>query len=240
MKSIILSAFAIAFLLIACNSSTDKTKETKTEDVSTGNEQLYACSMHPEVTGKKGDKCSKCGMELTVPVKNADGTTEPTAPTESKSDTAKPTSAIMPSDFSIKEIVSNYLKLKNALTKDDTKSAAAAGNAIAANLAGLDANSLPVAQKNAYTEIADDTKEHSEHIGANAGKIEHQREHFATLSKDVNDLIKTFGAGQKLYQDFCPMYNDRKGAIWISETKEIINPYYGSKMLTCGSMKKEL
>ena len=240
MKNIILSALAMAFLLIACNSNTEKTRETKTEEESTGSEQLYACTMHPEVTGKKGEKCSKCGMELSVPVKNADGSTEPTAPAENKSDTSKPTSAVIPSDFSIKEIVSNYLKLKNALTKDDAKTAAAAGNAIAANLAGLDANSLPVAQKNAYTEIADDAKEHSEHIGANAGKIEHQREHFATLSKDVNDLIKTFGAEQKLYQDFCPMYNNKKGAIWISETKEITNPYYGSKMLTCGSVKKEL
>lgn len=25
----------------------------------------YACPMHPEVTGKEGDKCSKCGMDLT-------------------------------------------------------------------------------------------------------------------------------------------------------------------------------
>jgi hypothetical protein len=24
----------------------------------------YACPMHPEVTGKEGDKCSKCGMPL--------------------------------------------------------------------------------------------------------------------------------------------------------------------------------
>ena len=88
--------------------------------------------------------------------------------------------------------------------------------------------------------MSDDAREHAEHIGSNAGKLEHQREHFATLSKDVNDLITAFGAGQKLYQDFCPMYNDRKGAIWISETKEITNPYYGSKMLTCGSVKKEL
>ena len=24
----------------------------------------YACPMHPEVTGKQGDKCSKCGMTL--------------------------------------------------------------------------------------------------------------------------------------------------------------------------------
>jgi hypothetical protein len=26
----------------------------------------YACPMHPEITGKKGDKCSKCGMDLTA------------------------------------------------------------------------------------------------------------------------------------------------------------------------------
>lgn len=159
--------------------------------------------------------------------------------TENKSDTTTSSATAAASDFSINEIVSNYLKLKNALTKDDTKSAAAAGNAIVANLAGLDANNLPAAQKKAFTDVADDAKEHSEHIGNNAGKLDHQREHFALLSKDVNDLIKTFGAGQKLYQDYCPMYNDSKGAIWISETKEIKNPYYGSKMLTCGSVKKE-
>jgi hypothetical protein len=49
-----------------------------------------------------------------------------------------------------------------------------------------------------------------------------------------------FGTKQKLYQDYCPMYNDGKGAIWISETKEIKNPFYGSQMLTCGSLKKTL
>ena len=27
-------------------------------------ESVYACPMHPEVTGKQGDKCSKCGMVL--------------------------------------------------------------------------------------------------------------------------------------------------------------------------------
>jgi hypothetical protein len=240
MKNILFSAFAMSFVFIACNSNTDKTKETKTENVSPIAEQLYACSMHPEVTGKKGEKCSKCGMELTVSVKNNETPAAPTAPTDNKPDTAKPTSAVTPSNFSIKEVVGNYLKLKNALTRDDSKSAAAAGNAIVANLTSLDANSLSASHKKTFMEIADDAKEHSEHIGSNAGKLEHQREHFAMLSKDVNDLIKTFGADQKLYQDFCPMYNDGKGSTWISETKEIKNPYYGSKMLTCGSVKKEL
>lgn len=89
-------------------------------------------------------------------------------------------------------------------------------------------------------DIADDAKENAEHIGDNAGKIDHQREHLASLSKDVNDLISLFGTPQKLYQDYCPMFNDKKGAIWLSETKEIKNPYYGAKMSTCGSVQKEL
>ena len=29
-------------------------------------EAVYTCPMHPEVKGKKGDKCPKCGMELVL------------------------------------------------------------------------------------------------------------------------------------------------------------------------------
>ena len=58
------------------------------------------------------------------------------------------------------------------------------------------------------------------------------------LSKDVYDLVKTFGAGKPLYQDFCPMYNDKKGATWLSETKEIKNPYLEQKMPTYGTVKE--
>jgi len=80
MKKLILTAIAIAFLFVACNSNSENTKEsseTKTVDTIIKNdekkpvvEQLYACPMHPEVTGKKDESCSKCGMKLTVLVKN--------------------------------------------------------------------------------------------------------------------------------------------------------------------------
>ena len=143
--------------------------------------------------------------------------------------------------FPAKEIIAGYLQLKNALAKDNGKDAAAAGNAIVATLATIDMKSLSKEQMKSYMDIADDLKEHAEHIGANAGKIEHQREHFVMLSKDVADLIKTFGnGGQTLYKDYCPMANDGKGATWISELKEIKNPYQGSKMLTCGSVKETI
>jgi Heavy metal binding domain len=81
MKNVIFSALAMLFVLAACNSNSDKTKETtpketistdtitKTEPMKPLTEQLYACPMHPEVIGKKDEKCPKCGMKLTVPVK---------------------------------------------------------------------------------------------------------------------------------------------------------------------------
>ncbi|MGZ8558344.1 MAG: heavy metal-binding domain-containing protein [Chitinophagaceae bacterium] len=83
MKNVILSGLAMAFLFVACNANTDSTKEatpneTITTDTTVKTEnrspvvagQQYACSMHPEVTGKKGERCHKCNMELTEPVKN--------------------------------------------------------------------------------------------------------------------------------------------------------------------------
>ncbi|SNB43936.1 conserved hypothetical protein [Flavobacterium psychrophilum] len=236
MKNIILSAVAIAFVLVSCNQKNKQTETVTSEKTETAS-QLYACSMHPEVTGKKGEKCSKCGMELTEPVK---ATTEKIVATETEPVTEITTTAVAQTPFSINEIISNYLTLKNALTKDDAKGAGVAGKTLYATFNAVNVNSIDAKLKKEYLDIVDDAKEHAEHIGANADKLEHQREHFVMLSKDINDLIKLFGTKQKLYQDFCPMANDGKGAIWISEVKDIKNPYQGTKMLTCGSMKKAL
>lgn len=142
-------------------------------------------------------------------------------------------------NFSIAPIVKDYLVLKNALIADNDKTAADAGKQLFATLKSIDMKTVPANKHKEYMDIADNAKENAEHIGDNAGKIDHQREHLASLSKDVSDLIAMFGTTQKLYQDYCPMYNDGNGAIWISETKAIKNPYYGSKMLNCGSVKKE-
>ena len=141
---------------------------------------------------------------------------------------------------SMKEIVEHYLHLKNALANDKTKDAAAAGKEIVDAMGAMDKSFLTAEQKKLYEDVEDDAREHAEHINENAGNIGHQREHFDMLSKDVYDLVKAFRGGQVLYKNFCPMYNDKKGAIWLSETKTIKNPYYGKKMLTCGSVQEEL
>ena len=142
-------------------------------------------------------------------------------------------------NFSIEPIVKDYLVLKNALVADNDKAAANAGKQLFATLSKVNMKTIAANKHKEFMDIFENAKENAEHIGDNAGKIDHQREHLASLSKDVSDLIVLFGTTQKLYQDHCPMYNDGKGAVWISEAKAIKNPYYGGKMLTCGSVKKE-
>jgi hypothetical protein len=144
------------------------------------------------------------------------------------------------STVSIKELISSYLQMKNAFTEDNSADAAAAGKKLEAAFKNFDKSVLTAAQKKTYEDVEADAREHAEHIGKNGGNIAHQREHFVLLSKDIYDLIKTFGAGQVLYKDFDPMANNGKGAFWLSETKEIKNPYMGKAMLTSGSIKEEI
>jgi hypothetical protein len=141
---------------------------------------------------------------------------------------------------SIKEIVSSYLQIKNALAEDNSAGAATAGKKLVAAFKNFNKSGLTTDQKKTFDEVESDANENAEHIGANSGKIAHQREHFELLSKDIYDLVKTFGAGQVLYKDFDSMFNNGKGAFWLSETKEIKNPYMGKAMLTSGSIKEEI
>lgn len=164
-----------------------------------------------------------------------------TSPLQTEKDSAltNSDSLIHEDGFSIASIVKGYLALKNAFVKDNDKEAANMGKQLLTILKAIDIKSIPIKKRKDYIEIAEDIQENAEHIGDNAGKIEHQREHFEALSKDIIDLIDLFGSDQKLYQDYCPMYNNGKGGVWISEVKTIKNPYLGSKMSTCGSVKKE-
>lgn len=136
-------------------------------------------------------------------------------------------------------IITGYINLKNALAADNGSDAAKSGTEILDALAKFDVSSLTPEQKKVFDGLSADLKMNSEHISENAGKIEHQREHFEMLSKDMYDLVKSVGTGKPLYLDSCPMYDNGK-ATWLSEIKDIKNPYYGAKMNDCGIVKETL
>lgn len=67
MKKLLFSAILMATLMVSCNQKNEKS-DTPTQDQTEQSAEKYCCPMHPEVQGAKGDKCPKCGMELTEPV----------------------------------------------------------------------------------------------------------------------------------------------------------------------------
>ncbi len=140
---------------------------------------------------------------------------------------------------SIKEIINHYLHIKNALANDNGADAASGAREMGTSINKLDKSLLTAEQKKVYDNMEEELREHAEHIGNNGDKIEHQRTHFSQLSEIMYDLVKAFGAGQPMYHEHCPMYNkDKGGAMWLSEMKEIKNPYFGAAMPTCGTVEE--
>jgi len=137
-------------------------------------------------------------------------------------------------------IINGYIGLKNALVADNSEAAATLGKTLLEALETFDQSTIVEAQQKEVNNIIQDSKEHAEHISENSGKIDHQRGHFELLTKDINDLVAITGTDRVLYKTYCPMYNEGKGGIWLSEIKEIKNPYLGSKMLNCGKIQEEI
>jgi hypothetical protein len=135
-------------------------------------------------------------------------------------------------------IINAYLAIKNGLVATDKKVTAQAATKLLVAFKQFDMSKLSGDTHNTYMEIYENAKEQAEHILKS--KIDHQREHFEILSTDIKDLIDLLGTEKTLYQDHCPMASDGNGADWISEVKDIKNPYFGSKMLKCGSVTKQI
>lgn len=139
---------------------------------------------------------------------------------------------------SIKEIVDHYLHIKDALANDNAGEAAKGAKAMHDAISKMDKSLLTAEQKTAYDAIEEELKEHAEHIAKNGDNIKHQRSHFVMMSEVVYDLVKNFGAGRPVYHDHCPMARDNQGAMWLSEVKEINNPYFGAEMPKCGTVEE--
>ncbi|MBF9054979.1 DUF3347 domain-containing protein [Rhodobacterales bacterium LSUCC1028] len=139
-------------------------------------------------------------------------------------------------DAKAEAILTDYFKLKDALVADDNAKAKELGASLATTLGKLDISEYTDTQQSDLKDIVEDAVEHAEHISES--DIAHQREHFKVLSKDVTDMVAITGTENTLYQQFCPMYDG--GSAWLSTSKDVKNPYYGSKMLSCGKVQKEI
>ncbi len=73
-----------------------------------------------------------------------------------------------------------------------------------------------------------------------AANIDEQRKLFSDLSNTMLETVQNNLESGKLYVAHCPMALNNTGASWLTEAKEIRNPYFGDKMMKCGSIKLTL
>ncbi|MFN8248162.1 MAG: DUF3347 domain-containing protein [Ferruginibacter sp.] len=150
---------------------------------------------------------------------------------------------------SVDATVNTYLALKDAFVEGDT--------AKAKQQAGIFINmldSLPVSDlKNDSSLVVESVKASIADIRSNAVSLLAQTD-ITEMRQDFNMITAMlypgfFKAinyeGPKLYLQHCPMaFGEDKGADWISNSEEVVNPYLGKthpqykdEMLHCGEVK---
>ncbi|OQP60293.1 DUF3347 domain-containing protein [Niastella populi] len=142
------------------------------------------------------------------------------------------------------QLLDAYNTLKNALVASDTAKASAAALALHTAADSLKVNEIKGDSTGVIKETAasfSSTISGSAQALAAAKDLNNKRKEFVTIADNIWSLTRTVRySGQKLYWQYCPMAFDNKGAYWISYEREIKNPYFGSKMLNCGTVEDSL
>lgn len=139
----------------------------------------------------------------------------------------------------LSEVYAAYFALKDALVLDDGVTASNKAKELFKAIDKVPMDKMTSAQHTVWMKYMTKLSYDAEHIKG-VTETEHQREHFSSLSKNMFEVMKVIKPAYSVYLDHCPMYNDGKGANWISKESVIKNPYYGSKMLTCGKTTETL
>ncbi|WP_339652601.1 efflux RND transporter periplasmic adaptor subunit [uncultured Maribacter sp.] len=137
----------------------------------------------------------------------------------------------------LEEVFNAYIKLKDAFVSDDSGAVSTLTKTLLSAMKKVDMKQLT--DHNAHNHWMTISKEITESATSisKISDIEKQRGHFKHLSAHLSKGVKLFGVNQKVYEQFCPMADNNKGAYWLSLKEKIQNPYYGSKMLGCGDNK---
>lgn len=203
----------------------DRTAKVKSEEVKMKSEKKNASAMVMNDTmpmnnmssmlTEKADKTKMVMADTVIPVVS--------------------TAAINP----FKSVFENYFLLKDALIQTSGSGSAEAAKNLLASLNAIKMDELPMDVHTVWMKVMKDLMFDAEHISETQA-VAHQREHFASLSKNMYALMKVSKSETETYYQFCPMYNKGKGANWLSKDSEIKNPYYGSQMLSCGRTQETI
>lgn len=136
-------------------------------------------------------------------------------------------------------VYSGYFSMHAALAGDDADRATTAA---AETLKSLEAVNITLFDSASH-QIWMKTSAQLRDVLSQATKthdIKTLRENFYLVSQHLIGLAKALGAigSEATYVMHCPMAFDNKGAQWLQNSEDLLNPYFGATMLKCGSVEE--
>jgi hypothetical protein len=128
-------------------------------------------------------------------------------------------------DPNVEAVYEQYIQLENGLVNTDAVKTAAAASKLKKIIVAVDDDPSTIKA----LEIMEDTDD-----------IEVQRHQFVALNTAMEDILDDALKSGTIYKQYCPMAFDNTGAYWFSSSKDILNPYFGDKMLKCGRVDAEV
>lgn len=137
-------------------------------------------------------------------------------------------------DTGLNSILTAYFALKDDLVESNSANVQNAAKTLTAKIESMADETAGIAESMATA------KELAGKI-ATESDLAKQREMFLPLSEAMISVAKTAGSpGNALYVQHCPMAFNNTGGDWLSNSKEIMNPYFGDRMLHCGAVTETL
>jgi len=130
-----------------------------------------------------------------------------------------------------------YLSVQKSLSGDDLERAKKASGQVLDAVGKVDMGLVKGDAHMKWMKQEEAIKKNAEEL-KDSDDLEEARVWFEGLSNAVLSVAETFGSpsDMELYKVHCPMAFDNKGADWLQSQKDVMNPYYGSKMYRCGEV----
>ncbi|BDB57196.1 MAG: DUF3347 domain-containing protein [Flavobacterium sp.] len=177
--------------------------------------------------------CCQYDRVAKVPVKEETTSIASNGDHSNHSNHSETSTTVIQGENQLKVVFDNYFLVKDALITSNGNSTASASKELVTAINNVKMDKLDMDVHMVWMKVVNTIQKDAENI-ANTKDVKIQRDHFTSLSKEIYTLIKISKYENPVYYQFCPMFNDGKGANWLSKENAVKNPYYGSMMLNCG------
>lgn len=191
----------------------------------------------PSMMGE-GGAASPAGHIHTLPSTTTETHSGHTA-LEQEPGKAEPVSSVFRKQLG--KAVLSYTMLAEALAADKDKDARKSAEDIVKALASVEGSLLPATMQKEWNGILESINDSVASV-RKGSDIAGTRKAFDIISKTIIAAVTKMGAdaGKPIFELFCPMAFDNRGAFWLQTDQEIRNPYFGAQMLSCGEVRRKL